>query len=150
MSKNNDCVFIGNLTRDVEIKNTKTGYKIAALSLAINDSYKPKDSDNWIEKPVVYLDFEAWGDVASNLENLRKGSKISVQCEAKVDSWDDKTTGAKRSKVVFKVLKFEEIQRTPKENVAPKEEKPVKRAYTKTAKADMPQVQEKVVDDVPF
>jgi len=150
MSKNNNCNFIGNLTRDVEIRNTKTGYKIAALGLAVNDSYKAKDSDDWIEKPVAYLDLEAWGDIASNLEKLRKGSRVSVECEAKVDSWDDKTTGTKRNKVIFKVLRFEEIQRTQKENVAPKEEKPVKRAYTRTAKVDMPQTQEKVVDDVPF
>lgn len=150
MSKNNKCNFVGNLTRDVEIRNTKTGYKIAAIGLAVNDSYKAKDSDEWIDKPVVYLDFEAWGDIASNLENLKKGSRISVESEAKIDSWDDKNTGAKRSKVTFKIISFEEIQRTQRENTQPAEEvKTQKRTYTKRKEPVLEQ-QTKVVDDVPF
>ena len=156
MSKNNNCKFVGNLTRDVEIRNTASGFKIAVFGMAINDAYKPKGSEDWVEKPVVYIDLEAWGSIADSVEKLRKGSKVSVDTELKIDSWEDKASGQKRSKPIFKVLGIEEIQKkTSENNQESKEEVKTKRTYTRKPVAVKSDVYDASfvkpdVDDIPF
>lgn len=89
----NVIVQSGNLTRDPEVRATTTGKQVANLGLAVNGGSK--------ERPeVVYWDVEAWGHSAEYAAKyLKKGSFIQVAGRCKMDNWEDKKTGEKRSKI---------------------------------------------------
>lgn len=88
----------GNLTRDPEIKYTPKGTPVAGFSLAVN-RYWTNDSGEKQEE-TTFLDFEAWGKTAEVIgEYCERGHCIFIEGRLKVDQWDDKATGQKRSKV---------------------------------------------------
>lgn len=85
--------IIGNLGKDPEIRSTTTGKKIATFSIAVEDGFGDKLATNW-------WDIIAWGELAEFTEKyLKKGKTVSVIGKLQVDSWDDKQTGQKKSKV---------------------------------------------------
>jgi single stranded DNA-binding protein len=111
--RRNNCEFVGNLVRDVEMRYTQGGTALAKFTLAVSNDYK-KD-DEWVKQPASFLDFVAWGEKAESLAAFTKGQALNVESQAQLDSWEDKETGAKRSKVMFKVWDYEVVERTPKE-----------------------------------
>ncbi len=100
----NECIFIGNLTRDPEIKNVGAEHRVARFTLAVNTGgRKGKDG----EEEVAFIDCEVWDKAADLISKyITKGSKLCVQASAKTESWTDKATGAKRSALRFRVHKF--------------------------------------------
>ena len=99
MSKSlNQVIVLGNLTRVPEIKQLASGNSVASFSLALNRA--DKDSDGEWQEATDYVDVSAWGVLAQQIhENLDKGSRVLVNGRLTSRSWDDKDTGAKRSKV---------------------------------------------------
>lgn len=102
----NNVNFIGNLTRDVELRTLSTGAKVAKMSLAVNR--KCKGTSGQLDVETCFIELETWGrtaEVAS--EYLKKGSKVGVSGFLKQESWTDKD-GTKRSKhiVVLEKLDF--------------------------------------------
>lgn len=96
--------LVGNLTRDIEVKFTSGGTAVASGSIAINE--KVKRGEQWVDEP-VYVELTFWGKQAEVAgEYLSKGSKISVEGKLKLDQWEDKQTGDKRSKLGVKVSSF--------------------------------------------
>lgn len=96
--------LVGNLTRDIEVKFTASGTAVASGSLAMNE--KVKRGEEWVDEP-IYVDLTFWGRQAEVAgEYLAKGSKISVEGKLKLDQWEDKQTGDKRSKLGVKVVGF--------------------------------------------
>ncbi len=99
MAANNSCVFMGNLTRDPEVRfvgNDKTA--VANFDLAINSGYGDK-------KKTHFLSFVAWGKTAEFVQNnFGKGKGMLVSAEATVESWKSEKDGVEqaRSKVVFR------------------------------------------------
>lgn len=98
----NVCFFIGNLTRDVELRYTPKGTAVAEIGLAVNkvwyDDNKTKHED------VTFLNLVAWGRTAEIAEEfLKKGDSAHFTCEVKMESWDDKQTGNKRTALKFTV-----------------------------------------------
>jgi len=108
----NKTFHIGNLTRDPELRNTSTGKAIASFSLAVQDS-----------KETIFLDFEAWEKTAELVcKYKKKGESIAVEGRLKVDSWEDKDTKKKRSKVIIVAERIEFIggAKGGENNAAPK------------------------------
>lgn len=99
----NNCVFIGNLTRDPELKYVgAANTPLCTFTLAVNDRQKGKDG----EKSVYFFDFEAWGKTGELMSQfLSKGRQVSVVSKAVQQSWEDQE-GKKRTKVRFKVSDF--------------------------------------------
>lgn len=96
----NKCFFIGNLTRDPEISYTPKGTAVAKLGIAVNRTWK--DAQDQKQEEVTFLDLTAWAQTAEIIEKyLKKGSAAHFECRAKLDQWEDKTTGQKRSKINF-------------------------------------------------
>ena len=92
----NSCVFSGNLTKDVEVKDVGE-HKVAKFSVAVNRFVKG-------EKKVSFFEFEAWNKTAEFMEQYaKKGSAVTVVAEARQDTWEDKESGKSRSKVYFAV-----------------------------------------------
>jgi len=92
MSGVNSCTFIGNLTRDPEIRQSKGGDSIANFSIACNKRWNGEDHVEFIN----IVAFKKLAEICG--EYLSKGKKVYIQGEMKTSSWDDKDTGAKRYK----------------------------------------------------
>jgi single-strand DNA-binding protein len=98
MANLNKVMLIGNLTRDPELRHTPKGTSVTELGLAINrvwyDDNKQKQEDT------TFVDVTFWGRQAETIQQyLSKGRPILVEGRLQLDSWDDKETGKKRSKL---------------------------------------------------
>jgi single-strand DNA-binding protein len=95
----NRVVISGNLTRDPELRSTPSGMAVLQLGIAVNDRRKNPQSGEWEDVP-NFFDVVVFGQRGESVSKfLSKGSKIAVEGKLRWSSWDDKTTGAKRSKV---------------------------------------------------
>ena len=89
---------MGNLTRDPEVKYTPKGTAVADLALAINRVYSTDAGEK--REETTYVDVELWGRQAEIAgEYLRKGRPVYIEGRLKLDTWDDKQSGQKRSKM---------------------------------------------------
>lgn len=106
-------MLIGRLTRDPEVRTFANGGKVAKLGFAVNNRKKNTSTGQWEDDP-VYLDCEVFnrgehGKMADLVEQyLRKGSQAYIEGHLKLESWQDKTTGDKKSKmsVTVEVVQF--------------------------------------------
>jgi single-strand DNA-binding protein len=88
----NQVILMGRLTRDPEARTTSTGKNITSFSIAVDRGGQEGATD--------FFDVTAWeklGELVS--QYLSKGRRCLVQGRLRQDSWDDKETGKKRSKV---------------------------------------------------
>jgi single-strand DNA-binding protein len=103
----NKVMLMGNLTRDPEIKYTPKGTAIAHLGLAVNRNYTLENGEK--REEVTFIDVEAYGRQAEVIgEYFKKGRPIFIEGRLKLDTWDDKATGQKKSKmrVVLETFQF--------------------------------------------
>lgn len=97
MANLNKVMLIGNLTRDPEVRYTPKGSAVAELGLAINRRYTVGDDRR---EEVTFVDVTLWGKTAEVAEKyLRKGRPVYIEGRLQLDTWDDKSTGQKRSKL---------------------------------------------------
>jgi single-strand DNA-binding protein len=88
----NQVILMGRLTRDPEVRTTSTGKSITSFSIAVDRAGQEDAAD--------FFDVTAWeklGELVS--QYLSKGRRCLVQGRLRQDSWDDKETGKKRSRV---------------------------------------------------
>ena len=98
MASFNKVMIMGNLTRDPEIKYTPKGTAIADIGLAVNRNYTTESGEK--REEVTFIDVTLWGRVAEIVgEYCKKGRPLFVEGRLHLDTWDDKTTGQKRSKL---------------------------------------------------
>ena len=98
MAQLNKVYLMGNLTRDPELRRLANGTAVTDLGLALNRSFTGKDGERRDE--VTYIDVTVWNRQAETCaEYLKKGRPVHVEGYLKMDQWDDKTTGEKRSKL---------------------------------------------------
>src|SRR4051794_41976750 len=94
----NKVMLMGNLTRDPEIKYTPKGTAIAALGMAVNRVWMTEQGEK--REEVTFVDVELFGRQAEIAEQyLKKGRPVYIEGRLKLDTWDDKTSGQKRSKM---------------------------------------------------
>ncbi len=97
MANFNRVILVGNLTRDVEVRYIQSGTAVTDIGLAVND--RVKRNDEWVEEP-TFVDITLWGRTAEVAgEYLSKGSPVLIEGRLKFDTWDDRETGQKRSKL---------------------------------------------------
>lgn len=102
----NQVCLIGNLVRDPELKYTATNTAVCDLSVAVSKKFKRRDGSS--EEKTSYLDCTAWGRTGEVINQyFRKGEKIAVTGELVQERWEDKQSGAKRSKVKINVFSFD-------------------------------------------
>ncbi len=89
----------GNLTRDPELRSTGSGMSVLQMGVAVNDRRKNAQTGEWEDSP-NFIDVVMFGTRAESVSRfLSKGSKVAIEGKLRWSSWEDKTTGAKRSKV---------------------------------------------------
>ena len=95
MASFNRVVLVGNLTRDVELRNTPSGTAVTDVGLAVND--RVKRNNEWVDE-TTFVDDTLWGRQAEiAAEYLGKGSSVLFEGRLKLDSWEQE--GQKRSKL---------------------------------------------------
>lgn len=88
----NQVILMGRLTRDPEQRTTTTGKTIASFSIAVDRGTQDDQAD--------FFDITAWEKLGELvMQYLTKGRRVLVQGRLRQDSWDDKETGKKRSRV---------------------------------------------------
>ncbi len=99
MSSFNKVILMGNLTRDPELRYTQNNVAICKLGLAVNRRFKDGQTGEWREEP-TFVDVTIFGKRGEAFEKYhRKGASAFLEGELRLDTWDDKNTGAKRSKL---------------------------------------------------
>ena len=98
MATLNKVMLIGNLTRDPELHRTPSGTAVTTLRLALDDSYTNKSGER-VER-AGFLDVDVWDRQAELCQQyLFKGSPVFVEGRLQMDSWDDKESGQKRTRL---------------------------------------------------
>ncbi len=94
----NKVFLLGNLTRDPELRVTPKGTAICQFGLAVNRQFK--DESGAMRDDTTFVDIEAWGKQGETISKYcTKGRPLFVEGRLKLDQWEDKTSGQKRSKL---------------------------------------------------
>jgi len=140
MANFNKVIIAGNLTRDVELKHTPKGTAVAKLGIAINRSWTGDDGQK--REDVTFVDVDAFGKQAETLAKyIKKGRSILIEGRLKLDQWDDKQTGQKKSRLGVLLESFSFLD--SKQGEA-QQQRPT------SAAVQQPPSQEPPMDDVPF
>ena len=98
MASFNKVILVGNLTRDPELRYTPSGKAIAKVGMAVNRTWTSESGEK--KEEVTFVDVDIFGRTAENVSQyMRKGSSMLIDGRLRLDQWDDKQTGQKRSKL---------------------------------------------------
>jgi single-strand DNA-binding protein len=98
MASFNKVLLLGNLTRDPEVRYTPKGSAVADLGIAVNRQYTLDSGEK--REEVTFVDVTFWGRTAEVAgEYLKKGRPVFIEGRLQLDTWDDKQSGQKRSKL---------------------------------------------------
>ena len=152
MASFNKVILVGNLTRDPELRYTPKGTAIAKIGLAVNRTWTNEAGEK--KEEVTFVDVDAFGKTAEIIgQYLKKGRPILIEGRLRLDQWDDKQTGQKRSRlgVVMESFQFLDSGGTRGgeggEAPAPRSRPAPSPAASSTPAPDGPPPEE---DDVPF
>ena len=98
MASYNKVILMGNLTRKPEVRFLQNGMAVCAVGLAVNRRYKDA-SGEWKEQP-TFVDITFFGKRGEAFAKYHdKGKTAFIEGSLRLDQWDDKKTGEKRSKL---------------------------------------------------
>jgi single-strand DNA-binding protein len=93
----NKAFLIGNLTRDPELRYTPKGVQVCEIGLAVNRTWT---EDGQKREETTFVDVTLWGRTAEIAQQyLHKGSPVFIEGRLSLDSWEDRQTDQKRSKL---------------------------------------------------
>jgi single-strand DNA-binding protein len=107
MSSYNKVMLMGNLTRDIEVRYTPRGTAVADICIAINRTWK--DDNGAKQEDTTFVDCTLWGKTAElAAKYLAKGRGIFLEGRLTLESWEDKDSGKKRTKlkVIGETIQF--------------------------------------------
>jgi single-strand DNA-binding protein len=107
MANFNKVILAGNLTRDPELRYTPSGKAVAKFGLAINRTWTSETGEK--KEDTTFVDIDCFGRQAEVISQyMKKGRPLLVEGRLKLDQWDDKQTGQKRSRlgVVLETFSF--------------------------------------------
>ena len=106
MASVNIVILLGNLTRDVEMKFLQNGTAVASFGLACNRKFN--DAQGQSREEVLFIDCAAFGKPAEIINQYcHKGDLLHITGRLKLDTWEDKQGGGKRSKINVNVDNFQ-------------------------------------------
>src|ERR1043166_8001791 len=98
MASFNKVILLGNLTRDPEVRYTPKGSAVCDLGLAVNRVYTLDSGEK--REEVTFVDVVLWARLAEIAgEYLKKDRPVFIEGRLQLDTWDDKQSGQKRSKL---------------------------------------------------
>ena len=155
MANFNKVILAGNMTRDPELRYTPSGKAIAKFGLAINRNWTTETGEK--KEEVTFVDVDAFGRQAEVISQyLKKGRPVLVEGRLRLDQWDDKQTGQKRSRlgVVLESFSFLDSGRAEGAGGAPEAPRPRPASAPVAGAVPVPATAEDSAppseDDVPF
>jgi single-strand DNA-binding protein len=153
MASFNKVIVAGNLTRDPELRYTPKGTAVAKIGLAVNRTWKSETGE--MKEEVSFIDVEAWGRQAEVISQyMRKGRPLLIEGRLKMDTWEDKNTHQKQSKLKVVLESFSFIDSNRAEGTAPPSGEAPRRPPSPAAPGPKPASPENEApveeDDVPF
>jgi single-strand DNA-binding protein len=132
--------LLGNLTRDPELKELKTGNKVVKFSVAVNG--RPYKKNGETVRDVTYLECEAWEGGAEMInKHFQKGKGIIVHGELRQDRWETED-GQKRNRHFLRVIDFDFVPGSKRDEQDGGEERQAAKASTSSKKATKPAPQQ--------
>ncbi len=102
----NKVILLGNLTRDPEMRVTPNGVSICKFGLAVNRVFTTKDGER--REDTTFVDCDAFGRQAETISKyMSKGQSILVEGRLRLDQWEDRNSGEKRSRLGVVVENFQ-------------------------------------------
>ena len=101
----------GRFVRDPELRYTPQGTAVVDFSLAVQGMKKDD---------VTFVSCTAWDKTAETIAKyMKKGGELIIQGSLKNDTWEDRTTGKKQTRMKVKVFAIHFTQRVKSnDNVA--------------------------------
>ena len=147
MASFNKVILLGNLTRDPELRYTPKGTAVARLGVAVNRRWTGENGEQ--REETTFVDVDAFGKQAEVLgQYMKKGRPIFIEGRLRLDTWEDKQSGQKRSKLGVVLEGFQFVGSAQGRDESG--EAPARPAVSRPASAagdDAPPPEE---DDVPF
>jgi single-strand DNA-binding protein len=108
MASYNRVILMGNLTRDPQLRYLPNQTAVVDIGLAVNHRYRTSSGED--REEVMFIDCTAFGKQAEVINQYcQKGRPLLVEGRLKLDTWDDKQTGQKRSKHKITIDNFQLI-----------------------------------------
>lgn len=157
MASFNKVILIGNVTRDPELRYTPKGTAVCKIGLAVNRTWRNEAGET--KEEVTFVDVDAFGRSAETLaQYMKKGSPLMVEGRLKLDQWDDKQSGQKRSRLGVVVEGFQFLGGGQKASDAPRRRSGAEAEKTAEGQGDEPALTRSTEshgpppeeDDVPF
>ena len=82
----NSVQILGNLTRDAEVRYTKSGKAVATFTVAASNTYI--DSNNETKEQTAFINCVAWGKQGELLQQYRKGNRLFVEGRLQTRSYE--------------------------------------------------------------
>lgn len=147
MANYNKVIIAGFLCRDPEIKYTPKGVCIAVFTVAVNRTWKKENGEEMQE--VAFIDCTAFGRQGEVIgQYFKKGKPIMVEGRLRTETWEDKQTQQKRSKlsVIMESFQFMESGQEKKPDGRSEASRKSKPDAAPAPQEDAPYPE----DDVPF
>jgi len=113
MASLNKVMIIGNLTRDPELRYTKSGAAVCELGIAVNRKYMV---NNQPQEETTFVDIIVWNKQAESCSKyLQKGKSVFIDGRLKLDAWENKD-GEKRSKMRVVAERVQFLSSTGQQN----------------------------------
>lgn len=110
----NNVIITGRLTKDPELRQTQSGVSVANFSVAVSE--KRKDSAGIEKEITTFVDIKAFGKTAEIIRKFFfKGYPIMIEGKLSQDSWEDKNSGKKMTKISVLLERFEFMAGTGKQ-----------------------------------
>lgn len=138
----NSITVSGNLVKDPEMRYTPNGKAICSFTIGVNKKSGEKQETS-------FFDVKCFNTTAEGVRSLKKGNRVVVSGELKQETWEDKQTNQKRSRVVilgWDVARPVYGQQTESADDAPAPARQTRPAASDSGNAQLPQDE----DDVPF
>jgi single-strand DNA-binding protein len=151
MASFNKVIIAGNLTRDPELRYTPKGTAVARITLAVNRTYQAEGGEK--KEEVSFVDVDVWGRQAEVIgQYMKKGRPLLVEGRLKQDSWEDKNTKQKQSKLKVVLESFSFIDGNKGDGGGGASEAPRSRpaAASSAPSAEPAESEAPSDDDVPF
>lgn len=91
----NRIILMGRLTRDPELKQTRSGTAVASFSLAVDRDFSDKSTG---QRATDFIDIVAWRNTAEFVSKyFSKGRMAVVDGRLQIRSWEDNNGNKRRS-----------------------------------------------------
>jgi single-strand DNA-binding protein len=150
MANFNKVIIAGNLTRDPELRYTPKGAAVARITLAVNRTFTPSEGGEKKEE-VTFVDVDVWNRQAEVIaQYMKKGRPLLVEGRLKQDTWEDKNTKQKVSKLKVVLESFSFLDSGNRGGDGPPAPAPARPSPSAAPAPEPPDAEPPHDDEVPF